>query len=231
MSRVGRNVQRHRNQAVLSTATITTQLYGGRILILRTMFCGVFGLLAVLGMNCSSETVNQSTQGDSASAVSDENMVTLERVADLWQEYEASTNTTCIEALKIAIGESGLTGNPDPAGQIPCTDKCINASAVNTFGATGIWQVKCPESSSVLIYNAFQDNGLIDETGQCVDLRVPAHNALAASLYITISCPYYEQSGFCTHDWTGDQNHPDIAGGYYNQFTLAATTACANSRI
>ena len=200
-------------------------------MILRTIFCGVFGLLAVLGMNCSSETVNRSAQEDSPSAVSGENMVTLESIADLWQEYEASTNTTCIEALKIAIGESGLTGNPDPAGQIPCTGKCINASAVNSFGATGIWQVKCPESSSVLIYNAFQANGLIDETGQCADLRIPAHNALAASLHITISCPYYEQSGFCKHDWTGDQNHPDIAGGYYNQFTLAATTACANSRI
>ena len=222
------NVRRHRNRAALIGTTIKTLLDGGGNLILRTIFCGVFGLLAVLGMNCSSERVNRSAQEDSPSAVSGENMVTLDSVADLWQEYEASTNTTCIEALKIAIGESGLTGNPDPAGQIPCTGKCINASAVNSFGATGIWQVKCPESSSVLIYNAFQANGLIDETGQCADLRIPAHNALAASLHITISCPYYEQSGFCKHDWTGDQNHPDIAGGYYNQFTLAATTACAN---
>ncbi len=196
---------------------------------LRTMYCGVFGLLALLGMNCSSDSVNQSSQGDSENAVSGENMITLENVADLWQQYEASTNTTCVEALKTAIGESGLTGNPDPDGQIPCTGKCINASVVNSFGATGIWQVKCPESSWVLIYNAFKENGLIDETGQCVDLRVPAHNALAASLYITVSCPTYEQSGFCQHDWTGDQSHPEITGGYYNQFTLAATNACANS--
>ena len=132
---------------------------------LRTMYCGVFGLLALLGMNCSSDSVNQSSQGDSENAVSGENMITLENVADLWQQYEASTNTTCVEALKTAIGESGLTGNPDPDGQIPCTGKCINASVVNSFGATGIWQVKCPESSWVLIYNAFKENGLIDETG------------------------------------------------------------------
>ena len=217
--------------AALVVTTITTHLDGDRILILRTICCGVFALLSVAGINCSSETVNQSAAGDSASAVSGENMISLESVADLWQQYESSTNTTCIEALKIAIGESGLTGNPDSAGQIPCTDKCINANAINSFGATGIWQVKCPESSSVLIYNAFRDSGLIGETGQCADLRIPANNALAASLYITISCPYYEQDGFCKHDWTGDQNHPEIAGGYYSQFTLAATTACANQSI
>ena len=85
---------------------------------------------------------------------------------------------------KIAIGESGLTGVPESSGQIPCTGNCINASAVSPYGATGIWQVKCPESRSVLIYNAFESNGLIDGTGQCVDLKVPANNALAASLYI-----------------------------------------------
>ena len=199
-------------------------------MILRTMYFGVLALLAALGMNCSSDSGSGSSQGDSESVVSDDNMITPESVATLWQQYEESTSTTCIEALKIAIGESGLTGIPESSGQIPCTGNCINARAVNPYGATGIWQVKCPESSSVLIYNAFQSNGLIDGTGQCVDLRVPANNALAASLYITVSCPYYEQTGFCRHAWTGDQNHPEIAGGYYNQFTAAATTACANSK-
>ena len=197
-------------------------------MILRRVYFGLLVLFAVQGVGCSSDSGKGSSQEESENNISGGGIITPESVAALWQQYEDSTGTTCIEALKIAIGESGLTGVPESSGQIPCTGNCIDANAVSPYGATGIWQVKCPESTSVLIYNAFESNGLIDGTGQCVDLKVPANNALAASLYITVSCPYFDQSGFCSQAWTGDQNHPEIAGGYYNQFTAAATAACAS---
>ena len=173
-------------------------------------------LFVFLGMtlHCSSDDDSGGSPPGLGGEASTGELITTAAVAALWAPYQTAT-ATCVEAVKVAIGESGKTTTVPGSSQKACDGACIDPKASNPSGATGIWQVKCPDPSYTLIYNAFVSAGLI-VNGACVDLTDQQNNAQATSLVVEVACPGQD---FCASQWTG-------GASYYDQFTEAATAAC-----
>lgn len=168
----------------------------------------------VVAVHCSSDQESGGSQPGVGNGLSTDDLITTQAVTALWKPYESAT-ASCVDALKVAIGESGRTTTIPGSPQRACTGACIDPSAKNPSGATGIWQVKCPDPSYTLIYNAFMAAGLI-VNGACVDLTNQENNVLAASLVVEVSCPGKD---FCSSQWVGGAE-------YYDQFSDAADAAC-----
>jgi len=171
----------------------------------------------VATIHCSSDHETGGSQLGLGNEASTEGLITTQAVAALWAPYKTDT-ASCVDAVKVAIGESGKTTPVPGSTQKACTGACIDPKAGNPSGATGIWQVKCPDPSYTGIYNAFTAAGLI-VNGACVDLTNQQNNALAASLIVEVACPGKD---FCSSQWTG-------GSAYYDEFSDAATSACSAS--
>ena len=182
----------------------------------RFMASALTFMLLAATIHCSSDHESGGSQLGSGNDSSGD-FITTRDVAALWAPHQTST-ATCVDAVKIAIGESGRTTSVPGSSQKACTGACIDPNAENPSGAKGIWQVKCPDPSYTGIYNAFETNGLI-VNGACVDLTDQQNNALAASLIVQVACPNQD---FCSSQWTG-------GSAYYDAFSDAATTACSAS--